>query len=110
MRMSDYQGHKDTPYKIVKFRKVPYQLDMTLNEFIELSDLSHEKTLDHDTAAFYILNERKCNVLTETSIGSTPNFHSNDLGGHMTTRGAFNAESTGAIESLFIGIENDKKN
>ena len=109
LRMSDYEGHKDTPYKIIKFRKVPYQLDMSLNEFIELSDLSHEKTLEHDTSAFYVKNEKECSSLISTEIGSTPNYHSTG-GGHMTMRGAFNPKSTGTIRSFVISSETQTKN
>ncbi len=110
MRMSDYEGHKDTPYKIIKFRKVPYQLDMTLNEFSELCDLEHEETLGHTSYTFYIKNEKKCDSRElKMTIGSTAYYDTNDLGGHMTTRGAFDPKSTGPIESLYVGLKKDEK-
>ncbi len=106
LRVSDYKGHEDTPYKIVMFRKTPYHLDMTLNEFMELSDLQHGSTLKHDTAAFYIINEQICDskLKTGTGIGSTPNYHSTGVG-HVTIRGEFNPESTGPIKNFSIGLE-----
>ena len=105
MILKNYPGFEGSPYRIFKLRKIPYQLDMTLNEFLELSDLKHGENLSHDTSAFYIENELECSIVTETSIGSTPSYHSDDLGGHMTTRGAFNLESTGPIDVLDISLK-----
>ncbi len=105
--ISNYKGHKNTPYKIIKFRKVPYHLDMTLNEFINLSDLQHGENLDHDTSAFYIMNEPKCLIPIDTEIGSTPGFESIG-GGHMTMRGDFDPTTTKPIYSFVISLkEND---
>ena len=105
--MSDYRGHNNTSYNLIKFRKIPYHLDMVLNEFIELSDLRHGENLGHNTSAFYIIEETKCDKLVKTSIGSIPRFKINDLGGHLTTRGGFNPNSTGVIESLSIRLKNN---
>ncbi len=104
LRMSDYEGHKDTPYKIIKFRKVPYHLDMTLNEFIELSDLEHGENLRHSTTAFYIMNESKCDLEITSSILSIPGFESIG-GGHMTMRGDFDPTTTKPIESLSVRLQ-----
>lgn len=111
MQMSSFRGHDDTPYEILKFRKVPYHLDMTLNEFTELCDLEHIKTLGHNAFTFYVKNEKRCDNSKpiETDIGSTVKFHSNDLGGHMTTRGSFASESTDPIRSLYVGLIKTKK-
>ncbi len=105
-RFRDYKGKFKLPFDIVLFRKVPYQLDMTLNEFMELSDLQHGSTLKHDTAAFYIINEQICDskLKTGTGIGSTPNYHSTGVG-HVTIRGEFNPESTGPIKNFKIGLK-----
>jgi hypothetical protein len=110
MYLSDYSGHKDTPYKIIKLRKIPYQLDMKLNEFMELSDLKHDKNLKHGSAAFYILNEKKCYETSnlELEIGSRPSYKSTVIGGgHLTTTidGDFNPELTSQIERILISIK-----
>ena len=104
LRMSDYDGHQNTPYKIVKFRKVPYHLDMTLNNFMELSDMNHTN-VGHNSSVFNFINEKKCegyNISTE--IGSTPAY-SNIGGGHMTIRGDFNPKSTGPIRSFITSLK-----
>ncbi len=93
------------PYDIIKFRKTPYHLDMTLNEFIELNDLDHGTSLGHTLHSFYIKNEKKCSSLPiETSIGSRPIYHSIG-GGHVTIRGEFNPKSTGPINILGVGLK-----
>ncbi len=104
MLFTYYSKSINTTYKIIKFRKTPYKLDMTLNEFIELCDLNHEKNLTHDISSFYIKNEKPCSIETETSIGSTPNYHSIS-GGHVTMRGEFNPNSTGPINILGVGLK-----
>ncbi len=106
IRMSNYKGHEDTPYKIIKFRKTPYHLDMNLNEFIELTDLEHGETLGHSLHSFSIINEIQCDNKFEinTSIGSTPIYHSIG-GGHVTMRGEFNPNSTGPINILGVGLK-----
>ncbi len=107
MRMSNYKGHKDTPYKIIKFRKVPYHLDMTLNEFSKLCDLEHYETLGHKRASFYIIGEKKCGVKnTSTEIGSIPRFK-NVGGGHMSVSGEFIPENSDVIKSFVISSENN---
>jgi hypothetical protein len=108
--LSDYSSHKDTPYKIIKLRKVPYQLDMDLNEFMELSDLEHDKNLGDRTTNFYIINEQKCSETNnlKVTIGSTPHYKSSVVGGgHMTTtiNGDFNPELTSVIEYISIYIK-----
>ena len=104
--MSNYKGHKDTPYNVMLFRGVPYQLDMSLNEFMKLSDLNHDK-LRHSASDFYI--RQKCaNSKRESvfiTINAKPNFNNTTIGaGHMTVTeiGEFNPEVTGKIESFFI--------
>ena len=109
LRMSSYKGHKDTPYDVMLFMGIPYQLDMTLNEFMELSDLNHDK-LRHDPAAFFIRekcfsNKEECIYI---SIAATPSFNNTSIGaGHMTVTeiGDFNPEMTGKIERFSISIE-----
>ncbi len=114
IRMSDYRGNEDTVYRIIVFRGVPYQLDMTLNQFMELSDLNHDK-LRHNVAAFYI-RQKECAPSKEeriyTSIDSTPAYDSVG-GGHLTLRGDFDPNVTGVIKSFYVGketLEEIKKN
>ncbi|MGB1312303.1 MAG: hypothetical protein ACPG54_01585 [Bizionia paragorgiae] len=95
------------PYKIIKFRKAPYSLDSDLNEFIKFCDLRHGDNLIHDLSVFYIKDEKKCKILIKTLIGSRPSYYTTDLGGHMTTRGAFNPKSTGSIEVLDVSLLNN---
>ena len=104
--MSDHRGHKDTFYDIMLFRDIPYHLDMALNEFMELSDLNHDK-LKHSSSDFYI--SQKCVPSKEeciyTSIDSKPNFNNTTIGaGHMTVTeiGEFNPEVTGEIHEFSI--------
>ncbi|WP_298955800.1 hypothetical protein [uncultured Nonlabens sp.] len=105
MNLIDYNGYQNTRYKIVKFRKVPYHLEMNLNEFMELSNMEHGINLRHDTSAFYFINEKKCDkTQAAVGIGSTPNYE-NIGGGHMTIRGEFDPKTTGPIKSLGISLE-----
>ncbi|WP_298956513.1 hypothetical protein [uncultured Nonlabens sp.] len=107
LRLSDYEEPKNIPYEIIKFRKVPYKEDMTLNDFTELCDLNHNKTLGHDLNTFNIINEKVCESVIEsidTAIGSQPSYKTIG-GGHMTLRGDFDPTSTGPIEYLSISIK-----
>ncbi len=107
----DYGGHDGIPYNIIKFRKAPYQLDMKLNDFMELTDLQHDKSLGHDYSAFYIEGEKKCNENKNigTEIASEPSFETTVIGGgHMiiTEDGDFRPELTGPIERILVFTEN----
>lgn len=104
-------GHEDTPYTIIKFRKVPYHLDMTMNQFMKLSDLRHGSNLEHDHWSFYILNEEYCDTPIETSIGSKPSYETSLSGfGHMTTTeiGDFEPEITYPIFSFSFSLIEDE--
>ena len=86
---------------------------MTLNEFMQLSDLNHNK-LKHNSAAFYM--RKKClsskTSCIYTSISAKPNFNNTTIGsGHMTVTeiGEFNPEVTGNIERFSIIIEELEK-
>lgn len=106
LRMSDYKGHEDTLFKIIVFRGVPYQLDMNLNEFMELSDLNHDK-LRHSSHSFYF-RQKECAPSDEeriyTHIDSTPAYDSHG-GGHLNLRGKFDPNVTGVIKGLNISKE-----
>ncbi len=102
--MSNYEGHENTPYKVVTFRKTPYHLDMTLNEFLELSDLNHETNLGHTLHSFYIKNEKKCSSIPiKTSIGSTPSYNTIG-GGHITMKGDFDTKYSKPIRNIGMSL------
>lgn len=111
MSSGNRTGHEDTPYTILKFRNVPYHLDMTMNQFMRLSDLRHGKNLEHGRYHFYIPNEKSCDTPVTTSIGSKPSYETSLSGfGHMTTTeiGDFEPEITYPIFSFgFHLIEDD---
>ncbi len=104
LNLNDDEMSEELPYKILKFRGVPYQLDMTLNEFIELSDLEHSETLDHTLYSFYIKNEKKClSIPVKTSIASKPAYDA--IGsGHITMRGDFDPKYSYPIEGFYITL------
>ncbi len=94
-------------FNIILFHNVPYALSMTLNEFMELSNLDHNK-LRHNIAAFYI-RQKKCfptnsEYTIYTSLDSEPIYNSVG-GGHITMRGDFKPESSKLIESIYIKKE-----
>lgn len=94
-------GESETLFNVILFRKIPYQLDMTLNQFMELSDLSHSK-LRRNHHSFYFFQE-ECSPYEDrriyTSINSRAAYDTKG-GGHMTWRGDFDPNTTYPIETL----------
>ena len=90
-------------FPIIFFRGVPHELNMSLNEFLELSDLNHDK-LKRTTTNFFML-QRECpqskSSRVYTSIDSSPSFDSKG-GGHLTLRGSFDPNSSEVITSLYM--------
>ncbi|SDF00578.1 hypothetical protein [Cellulophaga baltica] len=100
-----FTGDVAPPFEIILIRQIPYKLGNSLNEFMDLSDLNHDK-LKHTHHSFY-LEPEKCflnkNDKILTTVHSNP-VYKNIGGGHMTIRGAFDPESTGPIKGLKVGI------
>ena len=106
-RFSDKIDDIIAPFSTVKFRKIPYKLDMTLNEFMELSDMNHNN-VGHNSTTFYIENEKECKnaygLSVDTEIGSIPAYN-NVGGGHLTIRGDFDEKVTGSINNITVSLE-----
>ncbi|MBU2998077.1 hypothetical protein KO500_16670 [Cellulophaga baltica] len=100
-----FTGDVAPPFEIILLRKIPYKLGNSLNEFMDLSDLNHDK-LKHTHHSFYFEQE-KCtpnkNGRISTTVHSNP-IYKNIGGGHMTIRGAFDPESTGPIRNLTVRL------
>ncbi|KGK30604.1 hypothetical protein [Cellulophaga sp. E6(2014)] len=101
-----FTGDVAPPFEIILLRKIPYKLGNSLNEFMELSDLNHDK-LKHTQHSFSFIELEKCSINENetifTVLDSNP-VYKNIGGGHMTIRGAFDPESTGPIKGLKVGI------
>ncbi|WP_025743286.1 hypothetical protein [Aquimarina pacifica] len=109
MSKDDYQlaykyGKTQTLFDVVLFRKVPYQLNMTLNEFMELSNLSHKKL--RRTGGFhrsFFMFQEECPPTEETRIYTGIDSYASyetEGGGHMTWTGNFDPTKSSTIESL----------
>ncbi len=102
-------GKTETLYDVILFRKVPYQLDMTLNEFMELSNLSHKKL--RKTGGFhrsFFMFQEECPPTEETRIYTAIDSYASyetEGGGHMTWTGDFDPNESSTIESLSFYLE-----
>ena len=102
-------GKTKTLFDVILFRKVPYQLDMTLNEFMELSNLSHKKL--RRTGGFhrsFFMFQEECPPTEETriytAIDSYASYEIEGIG-HMTWTGDFDPTESSPIESLSFYLE-----
>lgn len=98
--------HDDTLFDIILFREIPYQLDMTLNEFMELSDLCHHN-LKRTRHSFFMF-QKECPPTKDTriytSIGSSAVYEI-EGGSHMTWTGDFDPNTSYPIKSLSFSKE-----
>lgn len=105
----DKYDKTQTLYDVILFRKVPYQLDMTLNEFMELSNLSHKKLRRTGGfhRSFYMFQE-ECPPTEETRIYTAIDSYASyetEGGGHLTWTGDFDPTESSPIESLSFYLE-----
>lgn len=104
LKMAGYDDVKNKHIDIIKFRQIPYQLGMKLNDFMALSNLTHDK-LRRDSFHFFMLQKECPPSETEriyTNIGSSPAYEV-EGGGHLTWTGDFNPNKSYSIKK--IGVE-----
>ncbi|TCI94794.1 hypothetical protein [Tenacibaculum sp. M341] len=97
---SKYKEAK-TLFDVIVFRGVPYQLDMTLNEFMELSDLSHYE-LRRRSRSFFMF-QKECPPTKDSRIYTSINsraVYKVEGGGHLTWTGDFDPHTTYPIKGL----------
>ncbi len=91
---------------ILKFRKIPYKSGMSLNDFMTLSDLDHDK-LRHTRFSF-LIRQKECAPTNEsritTHIASDPVYESKGVG-HLNFTGDFDPTSSNKINGFEFSIE-----
>ncbi len=105
LRMRDNNGDKNKLYDIIKFRKIPYKMDMELNDFMILSNLTHSM-LKRTKSSFYMIQKEcspKDNSRIKTVIGSYPAFESKGTG-HLTYRGNFDPNTSDIIKAIDVSL------
>lgn len=93
--------HEDTVFDVILFRQAPYQLDMSVNDFMEMSDLSHEK-LRRFRRSFFMF-QKECPITKDTRIFidiDSRAIYKQEGGGHMTWTGDFDPNTSYPIEGL----------
>lgn len=106
VHMSDYQDYEQAPYKVIKFRQIPYQVDMTLNQFMELSDLTHDK-LRRSRFYFFMLQKECPPSKTEriyTYLDSEP-IYSVEGSGRLTWIGDFEASESSVLKGIEVSVQ-----
>lgn len=106
VHLSDYQDYEGAPYKIIKFRQIPYQIDMTLNQFMELSDLTHDK-LRRSRFYFFML-QKECPPSSieriYTYLDSEP-IYAVEGSGRLTWIGDFDAKESRVLKGIEVSVQ-----
>ncbi len=106
LKVRDVRGNHNDSLDIVMFRKIPYHYEMKLNQFLELSDLDHDK-LRHTRFSF-LIRQKECAPTNDsritTRIASDPVYESKGVG-HLNFTGDFDPTSSNKINGFEFSIE-----
>ncbi len=106
LKIRNIRENHVVPYDILMFREIPYQYEMKLNEFLELSDLDHDK-LRHSDSSF-VIRQKECSSVSNSRVAnyilSKPIFKSKGIG-HLNFTGDFDPTSSNKINGFEFSIE-----